>query len=147
MKKFNKIIGMLACLMAFTACQEDMLVNDQQQKIYTLAGKMSGGKTMSRAQIQLNNPNSGEEIAYWNSGDSFTMYQPSNDYLAQSVFTISGDYSESGNGDKQTAVFSTENPVTANTNYVAIYPARLQPDNQQIRVVQLYLGTTHSLSP
>ena len=124
---------MLACLMAFTACQEDMVVNDQQQKIYTLAGKMSGGKTMSRAQIQLNNPNSGEEIAYWNSGDSFTLYQPSNNYLAQSVFAISGDYSESGNGDKQTAVFSTENPVTANTNYVAIYPARLQPDNQRIR--------------
>ena len=123
--KINKFIGLLACTMAFTACQNDMLEADMQQnKIYTLSGKMSAGKAMSRAQIELGSSNSAEEIAFWNKGDAFALYQNINDNLSTSVFTIGDDYSETGE-NRQSATFTTDNPAELGVEYVAVYPAGL----------------------
>lgn len=121
--KINRIIALLACTMAFTACQDDMQEGFMQQnKIYTLTGKMSGGNTMSRAQIELENNVSGSgETAYWNEGDEFSLYQrDENDNWNEYVFSISDDYKESEKNP--TVTFSTENPVEPGS-YVAVYPA------------------------
>ena len=99
----NKYSWLAALPMIFTACQDDTLVeNPQQDKmIYTLSAQVDGDATMSRAQIQLNNPNSGEELFFWNSGDSFSMYQKmkAEDYN-RSDFTISSDYVEPVEGEQ-----------------------------------------------
>ena len=130
--KINKIIGLLACTMAFTACQNDMLEADMQQnKIYTLSGKMSAGKAMSRAQIELGSSNSAEEIAFWNEGDAFALYQNINDNLSTSVFTISDDYSE-GTENRQSATFTTDNPAELGVEYVAVYPAGLTVNDGKV---------------
>ena len=71
--KFIKYGWLAALPMIFTACQEDVLVKEQQQdKIYTLSATMDRGSAMSRAQIQLGNQNaeSGETFI-WNENDSF----------------------------------------------------------------------------
>ena len=130
--KINKFIGLLACTMAFTACQNDMLEADMQQnKIYTLSGKMSAGKAMSRAQIELGSSNSAEEIAFWNKGDAFALYQNINDNLSTSVFTIGDDYSETGE-NRQSATFTTDNPAELGVEYVAVYPAGLTVNDGKV---------------
>lgn len=127
--KINKFIGLLACTMAFTACQNDMLEAEMQQDdIYTLSGKMSAGRVMSRAQIELGSSNSAEEIAFWNEGDQFYLFQNINKNLNQSIFTISSDYSESGS-ERQSATFVTETPAKGGVNYTAVYPASVMIEN------------------
>ena len=121
--KINRLIGLLACTMAFIACQDDMLEGSMQQnKIYTLTGKMSGGNAMSRAQIALGNTTSGSgETAYWNEDDEFTLYQCNEeDNWREYVFSISDEYNESEKNPSVT--FSTQYPANPG-NYVAVYPA------------------------
>lgn len=131
--KINKFIGLVACAMAFSACQNDVLEGGMQQnKIYTLSGNMSAGKAMSRAQIELGNSNSAEEIAYWNEGDAFTLYQVLNKTLTGSVFTISADYKESGD-DKKNAMFSTNQPATVDVKYKAVYPASTRMEGHSVK--------------
>jgi len=123
MMKINRIIALLACTMAFTACQDDMQEGSMlQNKIYSLTGKMSGGSTMSRAQIALGDTTSGNgETAYWNKGDEFTLYQPDEeDNWKESVFRIDDSYSETG--QNTSATFSTDTPAEQGS-YVAVYPA------------------------
>lgn len=121
--KFNKYSWLAVLPMIFTACQDDMLVENQQQdKIYTLSAKIDGGEAKSRAQIQLGNSDSSQEFFLWNAGDSFDLYQNITDNWKESTFTIGSDYSESDSGNK-TAVFSTTNPANANVGYIACYPA------------------------
>ena len=125
----NKYSWLAALPMIFTACQDDTLVeNPQQDKmIYTLSAQVDGDATMSRAQIQLNNPNSGEELFFWNSGDSFSMYQKmkAEDYN-RSDFTISSDYVEPVEGEQKSATFTTETPAYATLNYTAVYPSDVE---------------------
>lgn len=131
--KINKFIGLVACAMTFSACQNDVLEGGMQQnKIYTLSGNMSAGKAMSRAQIELGNSNSAEEIAYWNEGDAFTLYQVLNKTLTGSVFTISADYKESGD-DKKNAMFSTNQPATVDVKYKAVYPASTRMEGHSVK--------------
>jgi len=121
--KINRIIALLACTMAFTACQDDMQEGSMlQNKIYSLTGKMSGGSTMSRAQIALGNTTSGSgETAYWNEDDEFTLYQPNEDgNWNEYVFSISDEYNESEKNPSVT--FSTQYPANPGS-YVAVYPA------------------------
>lgn len=131
--KINKFIGLLACTMAFTACQNDMLEADvQQSKIYTLSGKMSAGKVMSRAQIELGSSNSAEEIAFWNEGDQFLLFQNIAGSLNSSVFTISGEYNELGE-NRQSATFTTDTPAQSG-RYIAIYPGGVRREGNSVKM-------------
>lgn len=116
--------------MIFTACQEDTLVKEQQQndKIYTLSATMDGG-TASRAQIVIGNEAeaSAGEIFMWNKDDSFDMYQYQNGEWEKSTFTISDDYSESGE-NRTSATFSSRTPIVANARYKAFYPVSQLPN-------------------
>ena len=128
--KLKKYSWLAALPMIFTACQDDALVENQQQDkmIYTLSAQMDGGAAMSRAQIQLNNPNSGEELFFWNAGDSFAMYQKQSNDFKTSVFTIASDYQEPTSGGQTSAVFNTESPVYSNMDYLAVYPSDIVYD-------------------
>ena len=128
--KLNKYIGLAAMPLLFAACQNDALEeNIQQEKcIYTLSGTMAGGAAMSRAQVELGNTDGSKESFLWNEGDAFALFQGEGDNPSQHVYTISSDYSETGNGDKKTASFTTDNPAT-NKRYVAIYPANIKVEN------------------
>ena len=107
--------------MIFTACQEEMLVKEQQQdKVYTLTADMEDGVAMSRAQIQLGKTTSGEELFFWNENDEFDLYL--NGDVEPKVFTIT-DYSEPYEGEKTTATFTTTSPVPIDEDYVAVYPS------------------------
>lgn len=125
--KLNKYIWLAAMPMLFAACQNDTLGEELQLKngIYTLSGKMAGGAAMSRAQVVLGNTDSSRESFMWNEGDAFALYQGDYNSLAQHVFTISSDYTETGTGDKKSAAFTTDNPAQA-MKYTAIYPAHVQ---------------------
>ena len=128
--KLNKYIGLAAMPLLFAACQNDALEeNIQQEKcIYTLSGTMAGGAAMSRAQVELGNTDGSKESFLWNEGDAFALFQGEGNNPSQHVFTISSDYSETGNGDKKTASFTTDNPAI-NKKYVAIYPANITVEN------------------
>lgn len=125
--KLNKYIWLAAMPMLFAACQNDTLGEELQQKngIYTLSGKMADGAAMSRAQVVLGNTDSSRESFMWNEDDAFALYQGDYNSLAQHVFTISSDYTETGTGDKKSAAFTTDNPAQA-MKYTAIYPAHVQ---------------------
>ena len=124
--KLNKYSWLAVLPMFFTACQDDTLVeNQQQEKIYSLSGTMDGGTAMSRAQIVIGNSAEAAagETFFWNNGDSFDMYQTVNDeWTKTSTFSIS-NYNESGEGDKRTAMFTTNTPATAGVGFKAFYPS------------------------
>lgn len=125
--KLNKYSWLAVLPMIFTACQDDTLVESQQQdKIYTLSAKMDGGAAMSRAQIVIGNnaEASAGETFMWNEGDSFTLYQGDNDNYTEHVFNIK-DYTEEGEGDKKTASFVTNNPALPG-EIIAVYPSGLR---------------------
>jgi len=128
--KLKKYTWLAALPMIFAACQDDVLVENQQQdKIYTLSAVMNDGTAMSRAQIQLGNEDASVgEIFLWNEGDSFKMYQNVNDVLKVSTFEIDDNWHEEGDGEKTTAVFSSETPADASVNYIAIYPSSVPVD-------------------
>ena len=127
--KLNKYIGLALMPMLFAACQNDTLGEEIQQQngIYTLSGKMAGGAAMSRAQVVLGNTDGSRESFMWNEGDAFALYQGDYNGMTQHVFTISSDYSETGDGDKKSATFTTENPALA-MKYVAVYPSHVSMD-------------------
>ena len=114
--KLNKYSWLAILPMIFTACQEDMLVKEQQQdKIYTLTANMDGDAVMSRAQIQLGKTSSGEELFFWNENDEFDLYL--NENTEPKIFMI-----EDGGGQKE-ATFTTTTPVPIDKDYVAVYPS------------------------
>lgn len=129
--KLNKYIWLAAMPMLFAACQNDTLEESLQQQngIYTLSGKMAGGAAMSRAQVELGNTDAGKESFMWNEGDQFALYQG----VEAKVFTISSDYSETGEGDKKSATFTTETPAQANVDYVAVYPAHVRMEGESAK--------------
>lgn len=133
--KLNKYIGLAIMPMLLAACQEDALVNGIQDNtgISTLSGTMANGAVMSRAQVTLGNSDSGKESFLWNEGDEFALYQIENDVLSTHVFTISSDYSETGEGDKKSATFYTDTPAKA-ANFVAIYPANKEVNENEYSV-------------
>ena len=120
--KLMKYSWLAALPMIFTACQEDVLVKEQQQdKIYTLSATMDKGAAMSRAQIQFGNEDADKgEIFLWNEGDAFDMYQYVDDAWVKSTFTIQ-NYSEEK--ASASASFSTSSSVKAGVGFKAFYPA------------------------
>ena len=127
--KLNKYIGIAVMPMLFAACQNDVLdegMQLQDQPIYSLSGKMDKGVN-SRAQIQLGNPDESGEIFMWNEGDRFNLYQGGPE--TEVTFGISSDYSETAEGDKSTATFSSDVPVYPGS-FVAVYPTVPVEDNR-----------------
>jgi len=125
--KIKKYSWLAVLPMIFTACQDDVLVENLQtdKLIYTLSANVGEKSADSRAQIQLNNPLSGEEFFFWNEKDSFILYQDLYDDLYnmnKSVFNISEDYTEPTSGSALNATFHTKNPVFPNMDYYAVYP-------------------------
>ena len=115
----KKYSWMVILPLFFSACQEDTLVNnDQQQGIYTLSGKMSAGSPLSRAQIDLSNTDGSKETAFWNEGDAIGIFQKKNGTISENVFTISSDYKEATAEDKGTALFLTEIPAGIIISYL-----------------------------
>ncbi|MBQ8889073.1 MAG: hypothetical protein IJY59_06255 [Bacteroidaceae bacterium] len=125
----KKYCWLAALPMIFTACQDDALVENlpQDGMIYSLSAQVDGTSSMSRAQVQLNNPNSGDELFYWNTGDSFSIYQKEkeNNYY-HSVFKITEDYQEPTESNQTSATFIAETPAYASLNYCAVYPSDVQ---------------------
>lgn len=145
--KLNKYSWLAVLPMIFTACQDDTLVENQQQdKIYTLSATMDGDAAMSRAQIQLGNSDANAgEIFFWNEGDSFTLYQEIDGNHSEHIFRING-YSEDGDGDKKLASFVTNNPAAVGSA-VAFYPSGLVTDfDDDSKRVSLQLQTTVDFS-
>lgn len=130
--KLNKYMWLAAMPMLFAACQNDTLEESLQQQngIYTLSGRMTGGAVMSRAQVEMGNADASKESFMWNEGDSFVLYQGTEG----KVFTISSEYSETGDGDKKNATFTTETPAKGEMNYVAIYPSNVVLDGENVRL-------------
>ena len=71
----KKYSWLAALPMIFTACQEDMLVENLQQGITTLTASMDKAPSDSRAQIVLDGSNTAKEIFHWNAGDKFSLFQ------------------------------------------------------------------------
>lgn len=123
----KKYIWLAALPIAFTACQDEVLVenHNSEQGITTLFGIMDDGLSDSRAQIALGNNNTKTEKFMWNVGDKFTLFQTwqeGAESLLYSIhpFTISNDYTYDKYGSK--GAFSTDEPLVDGRNYVAFYP-------------------------
>lgn len=128
--KLNKYIWLAAMPMLFTACQNDALEENfkQEKDIYTLSGTMTGSAAMSRAQVALGNTDGSKESFLWNEGDQIALFQTKSGNLSTHVYTIDSKYSETGDGDKKSATFTSDNPAI-NSKYVAIYPAHINVNN------------------
>ena len=119
----KKYSWLAALPMIFTACQEDMLVeNTPDQGITTLTASMDSGSD-SRAQIVLNGTNSFKELFHWNEEDQFTLFELANENneWTEHVFGISDTYSDNNPGSQ--ADFSTSSALTPGSEFVAFYPA------------------------
>ena len=131
--KLNKYIWIAALPMLVSACQNDELNEGMlpADGVYTLSGKMGGSAALSRAQIQLGNEESGNgEMFFWNSDDSFKLYQMVNGELNTTEFTISSDYTEPTQGSQTSASFHATIPAYSGVNYVAIYPGNVPVDEE-----------------
>ena len=119
--KLSKYIWLAALPMLFTACQEDIQVEQsQKQGIYTLSCAMAGPD--SRAQVMLGNQKDNVEYFQWNEGDKLNVIQQdaASTKLIQHEFSISEDYSN--DYPTRTADFITTNPLTSINPFVAFYP-------------------------
>lgn len=119
--KINRYSWLAALPMLFTACQNDTLVEKQQQNddIYSLNCMIVQEATDSRAQIVLGNTEVEQEFFKWNVGDSFTLYQNDNKKLKPVTFTISSDYSDEVGASS--ANFYADESIPVGT-YKAVYP-------------------------
>lgn len=121
--KLNKYSWLALLPLAFTACQDDMLVENADQPIeerFTLKASMQGNEEGSRAQIVIGNTSQEGESFYWNENDAFAMFV--NEEWGQNYyrFTISDEYSEESYS--KSADFSTESKPEVGKSFVAFYP-------------------------
>lgn len=125
MKNVNKIFWLTTLSLAFVACQNEDIVNEQIQQgadVYTLQGIVDGSNTQSRAQVQLNRQELDKEFFIWNSEDQFTVYDIDAETLTDNTFTILESYQDDNPAGE--ALFSTETPMTTGHQIVAVYPAQ-----------------------
>ena len=128
MMNIKKYIGLALLPMVFTACQEDMLVNDQAQGIYTLKATVDKAAPASRAQIVLGGTSTTTETFHWNTGDEITIFEYDNampDVVAH-AFQISENY----DGQSASAEFTTTKALTVGKKFTAIYPATSSSDGK-----------------
>ena len=121
--KLNKYSWLALLPLAFTACQDDMLVENAEQPVeerYTLRASMQGNEEGSRAQIIIGGTSQEGESFYWNENDVFAMYVNGEWGQEHYRFTISDEYSE--DTYSKTADFSTEYKLEVGKSFVAFYP-------------------------
>lgn len=123
MRNVNKIFWLTALSLAFVACQNEDIVNEQIQQgtdVYTLQGIVNGSNAQSRAQVQLNRKEVDTEFFIWNQDDKFSVFDIDVATLTGNTFSISENYQ---NDDPQKeAFFTTETPMTTGHKVVAVYP-------------------------
>lgn len=126
----DKYIWLAVLPLCLVACQnDDMDANRSQENgICHLVGKMQDVVPMGRAQIQLGNTDESKETFFWNEGDKFKLYQYIDNTLIGTEFTICDDYSETANGEKTTADFTSVTPASTSASFVAVYPDNVQVD-------------------
>lgn len=117
----RKYIGLALLPMVFTACQEDTLVGDQAQGIYTLKATMDKTAPASRAQIVLGGTSTTTETFHWNKGDEMSVFEyvDANSSIDEHSFHISNNY----DGQSASAEFTTTRALTEGMNFTALYPA------------------------
>ena len=130
----KKYIGLALLPMAFTACQEDTLVNDQAQGIYTLKATVDKAAPMSRAQVVLGGTSTTTETFHWNAGDEMMLLDVSNvEDISKHSFTISSSY----DGNSVSADFTTSKALTEGHPIVAIYPTTFELDSNYGYFIQM----------
>lgn len=118
--KLNKYIWLAALPMIFTACQEDMLVeNSSKQGITTLSATM-GNDADSRAQIKLGTY---PGTFMWNEGDAFTLFETKENVIESKEFSIDTEYSDENPSAGANFSISEGNPLTVGNSFNAIYPS------------------------
>ena len=130
----KKYIGLALLPMVFTACQEDTLVNDQAQGIYTLKATVDKTAPMSRAQVVLGGTSTTTETFHWNAGDEMMLLDVSNvEDISKHSFTISSSY----DGNSVSADFTTSKALTEGNPIVAIYPTTFELDSNYGYFIQM----------
>ena len=141
----KKYIGLALLPMVFTACQEDTLVNDQAQGIYTLKATMDKTASASRAQIVLGGTSTTSETFHWNKGDEMSVfeYEDAKSAIVEHSFHISETY----DGKSASAEFTTTNALTEGMNFTALYPATSLNDGKlKLEMQGLYTLNDYSQS-
>lgn len=134
MMNVKKYIGLALLPMVFTACQEDTLVNDQAQGIYTLKATVDKTAPMSRAQVVLGGTSTTTETFHWNAGDEMMLLDVSNvEDISKHSFTISSSY----DGNSVSADFTTSKALTEGHPIVAIYPTTFELDSNYGYFIQM----------
>lgn len=139
MMNLKKYIGLAVLPMVFSACQEDTLVNDQAQGIYTLKATVDNAAPMSRAQVVLGGTSTTTETFHWNAGDSLKVFEYDNAMpdISEHLFKISGNY----DGNSASAEFTTTNALTVGKKFTAIYPAPSLNDDGTVNLQMEGLAT------
>ena len=134
--KLNKYIWMAVLPMAFTACQEEVMVEEYplDLAVHTISCSIGGEQVEGRAQIVLGNKNRENEIFHWNANDQFTLFQTwytqtdedgRIDHNTQYTYTIDESYNDAE--PKGTANFTSigsdvSNSSSDDINWIAFYP-------------------------
>jgi len=125
--KMNKYLSLLMLPLVFTACQDDGVLAEQQQKpvesqgLYKLYGAVQTDLD-SRAQVVLNNQQEAYESFIWNKGDSIAVYNLYNGQTEVNWFSIDANYSD--DNPSSSAYFGSPTELDAGQVYAAVYPTR-----------------------
>ena len=132
--KLMKYSWLAALPMVFTACQDDMLMEKQQQQgVYTLTATMDKESADSRAQIVLNGTSTTKETFQWNEGDKFSLFELDGDGgWLEHKFNISENYNEKE--PASSADFSTSLALTQGREFVAFYPACEEVESGKVQM-------------
>ena len=125
--QMNKYLSLLMLPLVFTACQDDGVLAEQQQKpvesqgLYKLYGAVQTDWD-SRAQVVLNNQQEAYESFIWNKGDSIAVYNLYNGQTEVNWFSIDANYSD--DNPSSSAYFGSPTELDAGQVYAAVYPTR-----------------------
>lgn len=136
MKTIKNILWLATLPLAFTACQDEDIVNNNQtiqnKDMYTLHCVMQDG-TQGRAYVQTGNTDVENEFAVWSREDKFVLYDHTDitdtDSIAEpvsSIFNISTDYWQPSNA----AEFTSNRALTDGSTVTAIYPVQTGAINE-----------------
>lgn len=123
--KIYKYLGLSLMTLVLAGCQNEDIVSEQLDGLFTLKANMQGYSNDSRAQIELGNQNESAEYFRWNAGDKFTLIEnvETEDGSTRPVtheFTISDSYS--GNPQSSYADFTSPTALKDHSTFTAFYP-------------------------
>ena len=121
-------VFMAVFMLALVSCHTDESVTElytaeSLDTLITLNATM-GDETLSRAQVQLDNTDTGVEYFQWNEGDTFCLYdvglQGKTVPTGATIFTISANYDD--NNPSNSATFTAVSDINDGNSVVAVYP-------------------------